>query len=226
MASGSSDQDALSKLLQMSTVAEYQSEFEVLINRVTGISENLLKSFDISSLKPDLQCALLRSNPTTLGEAFSLARVTEARFKDQRSHSFNNKTSSNNSGLQNQNLTTSRFTVSRQEPVDEAVFVKVLVDGKQDDVKVVGVANEQNSDQPNVLEITGVIGVGVNENNKGVAKEVQYSIYALHVLIPLLKRLNNKYIKKRKMEVAIQRRLWDPEIKSAFEDNTLRARWF
>ena len=82
MASGSSDRDALSKLLQMGTVAEYQSEFEILINRVTGISENLLKSFYIYGLKPDLQCALLWSNPTALGEAFSLARATEARFTD------------------------------------------------------------------------------------------------------------------------------------------------
>ena len=82
MASGSNDRDALSKLLQMGTVAEYQSEFEVLINRVSGISENLLKSFYISGLKPALQCALLRSNPTTLGEVFSLARAMEARFTD------------------------------------------------------------------------------------------------------------------------------------------------
>ncbi|GJV15331.1 nucleotide-binding alpha-beta plait domain-containing protein [Tanacetum coccineum] len=80
MASGSNDRDTLSKLLEMGTVAEYQSEFEILINRVMGISENLLKSFYISKLKSNLERALLRSNPTTLGEAFSLARATEARF--------------------------------------------------------------------------------------------------------------------------------------------------
>ncbi|GKA39402.1 hypothetical protein Tco_0731953 [Tanacetum coccineum] len=83
MASDDSDQDAryaLSKLLQRGTVAEYESEFLMLIKRVTGISESLLKSFYISGLKPALQCALLTSNPTTLGEAFSLARATEARF--------------------------------------------------------------------------------------------------------------------------------------------------
>ncbi|PWA79554.1 arginine--tRNA ligase, chloroplastic/mitochondrial [Artemisia annua] len=90
----------------------------------------------------------------------------------QRSSSFSNKTSSNNSGLQNQNLTTSHFTVPLQEPVDEVVFVKVLVNGKQDDakrVKVVGVADEQNSDEPNVLEGRGVIGVG--EDNRWSLKE-------------------------------------------------------
>ncbi|GKC72269.1 hypothetical protein Tco_1118152 [Tanacetum coccineum] len=133
----------------------------------------------------------------------------------------------------------SRFTMPRQEPVDEAVFVKVndetkgfslaenstsdndardqaseletkvLVDGKQDDakvVKVVDVADEQNSDEPNVLEGNEVIGVGVNENNKRVDKEVQYSVYTLLVLIPFLKRLNDKYIKKKKREAATQRR--------------------
>nr|GEY97427.1 putative mitochondrial protein [Tanacetum cinerariifolium] len=88
MASGDSDPDAeyaLSKLLQMGTVAEYQNDFEMLIKRVT-IPESLLKSFYISGLKLDLQCLLLRSNPKTLDEAFSLAhffkaRITEARFK-------------------------------------------------------------------------------------------------------------------------------------------------
>ncbi|GKC51303.1 hypothetical protein Tco_1074048 [Tanacetum coccineum] len=83
MALGGSDrdaEDALSKLLQMGTVAEYQNEFEVLINRVTGISKSLLKTCYISGLKLALQCALLRLNLTTLDEAFSLAHATEARF--------------------------------------------------------------------------------------------------------------------------------------------------
>ncbi|GKE83891.1 hypothetical protein Tco_1557633, partial [Tanacetum coccineum] len=87
---------------------------------------------------------------------------------------------------------------------------EVLVDGKQDEakvVKVVGVVDEQNSDEPNVLEDNGVIGVGVNENNKGVEKKVQYSVYTLHVLISLLKCLNGNHIKKKKIEAAIQRRL-------------------
>ncbi|GJT32115.1 retrovirus-related pol polyprotein from transposon TNT 1-94 [Tanacetum coccineum] len=55
MASDDGDQDtryALYKLLQRGTVAEYESEFLMLIKRVTGISESLLKSFYISGLKP------------------------------------------------------------------------------------------------------------------------------------------------------------------------------
>ncbi|GJR14126.1 hypothetical protein Tco_0796778 [Tanacetum coccineum] len=83
MASDGNDQDAeyaLSKLLQMGTVEDYQREFEMLIKRVT-IPESLLKSFYISGLKLDLQCLLLRSNPKTLGEDFFKARITEARFE-------------------------------------------------------------------------------------------------------------------------------------------------
>ncbi|GJX58611.1 hypothetical protein Tco_0290001 [Tanacetum coccineum] len=84
MASDGSDQDAryaLSKLLQRGTVAEYESEFLMLIKRVTGISESLLKSFYISGLKPLLQCALLKLAPTTLEEAFFIARIMEACFE-------------------------------------------------------------------------------------------------------------------------------------------------
>nr|GEU31095.1 hypothetical protein [Tanacetum cinerariifolium] len=84
MASDGSDLDAryaLSNLLQRGTVAEYESEFLMLIKRVTMISESLLKSFYISGLKPLLQCALLRLAPTTLREAFSIARIMKARFE-------------------------------------------------------------------------------------------------------------------------------------------------
>nr|GEU77410.1 hypothetical protein [Tanacetum cinerariifolium] len=88
MASGGSDQNAeyaLSKLLQMGTVAEYESEFVILENRVTGISSNLLKSFYISELELELQRELFRSRPTTLGEAFSFSYIAEAHFENERS---------------------------------------------------------------------------------------------------------------------------------------------
>ncbi|GKB62400.1 hypothetical protein Tco_0918586 [Tanacetum coccineum] len=65
----------------MGTVAEYQNEFEMLINQVTGIFETLLKMIYIFELKVALQIELLRARPTTLVEAFSLARIIEARFE-------------------------------------------------------------------------------------------------------------------------------------------------
>ncbi|GKB85276.1 hypothetical protein Tco_0957548 [Tanacetum coccineum] len=76
---------ALSRLLQRGTVVEYQKEFEMLISRVMGKSDSLLASIYIFGLKPALQQALLWSKPITLGEAFSLASITKARFEDKRS---------------------------------------------------------------------------------------------------------------------------------------------
>ncbi|GJS15678.1 nucleotide-binding alpha-beta plait domain-containing protein [Tanacetum coccineum] len=63
--------DALSKLLQMGTVVEYQMEFEKLIKRVTGISESLLKSFYISGLKPLLQCTTSHDLWLSLKKAYA-----------------------------------------------------------------------------------------------------------------------------------------------------------
>ncbi|GKD14360.1 hypothetical protein Tco_1198767 [Tanacetum coccineum] len=91
MASGGSDRDAkdaLSKLFQLGTVAEYQDEFEIFINRVTRISQSLLSLFYISRLKLELQREMWRSRPTTLGEAFSLARIAEARFEESVKNQF------------------------------------------------------------------------------------------------------------------------------------------
>ncbi|GJU61849.1 ty3-gypsy retrotransposon protein [Tanacetum coccineum] len=65
--------EALSKLLQLGTVEDYQREFEKLMNRVTDIPDSLLISFYISGLKLHLQRELLVSKPTTLGDVFLLA---------------------------------------------------------------------------------------------------------------------------------------------------------
>ncbi|GJY19223.1 hypothetical protein Tco_0390714, partial [Tanacetum coccineum] len=211
MASGGSDrdaEDALSKFLQMGTVAEYHNE-----SNPTTLGEAFSLSLATEARFTNLQLwELLRSNPTTFGETFFKARITEDRFEDERFTTTIVKANDLNTGVHVQDL---------------ELETKVLVDGKQDDVKVVkvvGVTGHQNSNEPNVLKCNGVIGVGVNKNNKRDDKEVQYSVYALHVLIPILKRLNDRYIKKKKIEAVIQRRLWDPVIKSVFQDNTLRAR--
>ncbi|GJT08632.1 hypothetical protein Tco_0403986 [Tanacetum coccineum] len=74
-------QGVLSKLLQTGTITQYQSEVKKLMNRVIGISKNLLISFYISGLKSTLQRELLVLK-TSLGDAFSLARVTAARLED------------------------------------------------------------------------------------------------------------------------------------------------
>ncbi|GKC58969.1 hypothetical protein Tco_1086567 [Tanacetum coccineum] len=174
MASGDNDwdaQDALSKLLQMGTVAEYERQADHHNHR-----------------QP--------KRPQHSNTGPSVGGINSPYAGQGRNSSDNN----------------ARDQASEVE-------MKVLVDGKQDDakvMKVMGVAVEQNNDKPNMLEGNGVIGVGVNEINKWVDKEVQYSVSTLHVLIPLLKRLNDKHIKKKKMKAEIQRRIWNPGIKIIF----------
>ncbi|GKE07981.1 hypothetical protein Tco_1411532 [Tanacetum coccineum] len=189
----------------------------------------------ISRLKVALQIELLRARPTTLVEAFSLARMTEASFEDERTTTTIVNPNDIHIAIPDQVLEESILHVSDKVEItsdndarDQAseVETKVLVDDKQDDakvVKVVGVAIEKNNDDPNVLEGNEVIGVGENDINKCVDKEVQYSFSTLHVLISLLKRLNDKHIKKKNMKAEIQRRIWNPGIK-IFLDNTLSAR--
>ncbi|GJS33019.1 hypothetical protein Tco_0531401 [Tanacetum coccineum] len=223
MASGGSERDAkdaLSKLLQMGTVAEYQNE-----SNPTTLGEPFLLARAAKARFTNLQLLeLLRSNPTTLGEAFFRAPIIEARFENE-----NNQAVDNNVGdQQDPNVNDKQEILALEidypndnDARDQAseLETKVLVDGKQDDakvVKVVGVTDEQNSDEPNMLEGNGVIGVGVYENNNGVDKEVQYSVYILHVLISFLKHLNDKCIKKKKMEAEIQRRIWKPGINIFF----------
>ncbi|KAH9745868.1 E3 ubiquitin-protein ligase CCNB1IP1-like [Citrus sinensis] len=75
-------QGNLFKLTQTTTVAEFQTAFEDLMNRVTGISEPLLISFFITRLKPDIRRELLFARPSSLIEAFALARAYEARAEE------------------------------------------------------------------------------------------------------------------------------------------------
>ncbi|GJW81182.1 retrotransposon-related protein [Tanacetum coccineum] len=225
----------LSKLLQLGTVKDNQREFEKLMNRATDIPKSLLISYYIYGLKLHLQRELLVSKPTTLGDVFSLARIIEARFDDKAASVTGtsagleaNKlvndgddsessgpvtpTSDSESSGEVKVLNWAQQSIDVESTYDNdagdqvsELEMKVLVYGKQDEakvVKVVVVAVEQNIDEPNV-EGNGVIGVGVNENNKGV----QYCVSTLHVLILLLERLNDQYIKKKKMEATIQRRI-------------------
>lgn len=80
-------QGELSKLTQTSSVAEFQTTFENLMNKVDGISEPLLISLFISGLKSDIRRELSFSKPNTLMEAFSLAKAYEARLEKTRAES-------------------------------------------------------------------------------------------------------------------------------------------
>ncbi|GJW82413.1 hypothetical protein Tco_0146388 [Tanacetum coccineum] len=144
MASGDIDRDAeyaLSKLLQMGTVAEYQNEFEMLIKIVT-IPKSLLKSFYISGLKLDLQRLLFRSNPKTLDDAFSLALAVEARFTDQQLLEFLRSYPSNlGEAFFRARITEARFEDENNQAVDTNV-------GDQEDPDMKN--KQENQDDPNI----------------------------------------------------------------------------
>nr|GFC26528.1 hypothetical protein [Tanacetum cinerariifolium] len=174
MASSNSErdaEDALSKLLQIGTVVEYQMEFEMLIKRVMGILESLLKSSYILGLKPALQCALLRLNPTTLDEAFSLSHamkvrftnlqllellrpnpttlreaffktlIIEARFEDERSTTAIAKTNDLNTGVQVQDL---EETIHHKPNKVEAFKTSMVVTSEEHE-------QQENQDNPNEI---------------------------------------------------------------------------
>ncbi|GJR60865.1 hypothetical protein Tco_1503027 [Tanacetum coccineum] len=84
-ASGDIDRDAeyaLSKLLQIGTVTEYQKEFEMLIKRVT-IPESLLKSFFYLGLNWLYNVYSLGLILQLWEKPFFRARIIEARFEDE-----------------------------------------------------------------------------------------------------------------------------------------------
>ncbi|GKC43096.1 hypothetical protein Tco_1060818 [Tanacetum coccineum] len=147
MASDGSDQNAkyeLSKLLQMGTMAEYESEFVVLANRVTGISESLLTSFYISGLKLALQIDLLRARPKTLGEAFALDRITEARFEDERATTVIAKPNDLNIAVQVQNIEeTTLHTSDKVEAMSISMVATYKEHGCQDGFCIVATYKEQ-----------------------------------------------------------------------------------
>ena len=72
----------LSKLTQNGSVSDFQTAFEDLVNKVTEIYEPLLISFFITRLKLAIRRELLFNRPSSLMEAFALARAYEARKED------------------------------------------------------------------------------------------------------------------------------------------------
>ncbi|OMO90090.1 Retrotransposon gag protein [Corchorus olitorius] len=76
----------LFKLKQIGTVTEYQREFEILANRVTGLSDGHLLNCFISGLLPDLQHEIIPLSPPSLTHALALAKVFEAKLNAQKKH--------------------------------------------------------------------------------------------------------------------------------------------
>ncbi|GKC39654.1 hypothetical protein Tco_1052038 [Tanacetum coccineum] len=248
------------RLLQRGTVAEYQNEFEMLISRVTGKSYSLLTTIYISGLKPTLKHALLWSNPTTLGEAFSLARVAEARFA-------------------NQGPTTTSVTPNLKPPTSPILTIGGSQNKTSDSPTTLEVAHEVAPEIPSEdlrettttadtvakIEETGEFYTSESKEHGTKPKKeksnddgFKWGVQEASTFEELKHRLSTTLVlslpnfnevflieadasanvigtKPLEEPIAIhdwrvvltkmQRRLWDPGIKSAFQDDTLRARW-
>lgn len=68
---------ALTRLMQVSTIAAYKVEFEVLYNRIRCIYEKNKLSYFLSELRNEIGLPVRMSNPTTLNDAFGLAKIQE-----------------------------------------------------------------------------------------------------------------------------------------------------
>ncbi|OMO89385.1 hypothetical protein COLO4_19779 [Corchorus olitorius] len=77
-------QTTLFKLRQTSTVSRQQMEFELLSNRVSGLSDGHLLNLFVSGLRSDIQQDINIHNPRTLAQAIELAKLIEAMLLDQR----------------------------------------------------------------------------------------------------------------------------------------------
>ncbi|XP_061364975.1 uncharacterized protein LOC133308371 [Gastrolobium bilobum] len=75
----------LSKLTQEGSLNDYIKNFEALINQVADFSDEILMSFFVSGLLPDLRRAIQLHSPTTLHQAMQLSLTYDAHFVELRS---------------------------------------------------------------------------------------------------------------------------------------------
>jgi len=68
---------AFTKLKQTSTVEDYQVQFEILSNRIQGMSEEFKVSTFLSGLKEEVRIMVTMLKSTTLSSAFGLAKLQE-----------------------------------------------------------------------------------------------------------------------------------------------------
>ncbi|GAU42093.1 hypothetical protein TSUD_134770 [Trifolium subterraneum] len=78
-------QQALFKLKQTTSVADYQRDFERLCNRVTGLSPTAIIDCFVSGLKFYIQNELAIHRPTTISQAIGLAKLIESKSTAARS---------------------------------------------------------------------------------------------------------------------------------------------
>jgi hypothetical protein len=66
---------AFTKLVQTTTVEEYQFEFEVLSNQISSLTEDFYVHTFLSGLKEEVRIMVTMLKPNCLSAAFGLARL-------------------------------------------------------------------------------------------------------------------------------------------------------
>ncbi|KAF5468733.1 hypothetical protein F2P56_012865 [Juglans regia] len=69
--------ESLTRLKQVNTVNDYKSEFEILSNRIRGLSEKNKLSYFLSGLRDEIRLPIRMLNPLSLNDAFGLAKIQE-----------------------------------------------------------------------------------------------------------------------------------------------------
>ena len=69
--------ETLTRLRQTTTMAMYKAQFEVLSNRIKGLSSSHKPSCFLSGLKDEIRLPVRMLNPQTLNEAFGLSKIQE-----------------------------------------------------------------------------------------------------------------------------------------------------
>ena len=82
--------EALTRLKQTTTVISYKGNFEILSNRVLGLSESHKLSCFLSGLRDEIQLPVRMLMPKSLNEAFGLAKLQEEYLVSSRK-SFKNR---------------------------------------------------------------------------------------------------------------------------------------
>ncbi|OMO87633.1 Retrotransposon gag protein [Corchorus olitorius] len=121
---------ALFKLKQFGTVVQYQREFELLANRVSGLTEDHLLNCFVSGRKPDIQTKMVIQCPTSLPHALALAKLIEAKLLAH--PGFFNRSSTPNSFL---STSASRLVLPTppSRPCKTAPFLLLQVDEEPPD---------------------------------------------------------------------------------------------
>jgi hypothetical protein len=74
---------ALFKLCQTGSVREYQGQFELLANRISGLPPPFYLSCFVSGLKPAIRREVLAFQPQSLTHAINLAKLQDDKISDR-----------------------------------------------------------------------------------------------------------------------------------------------